>query len=328
MADIRLFDGTNRDYDAVVEVSNTVWPDLPETVAEVKHQDQSRDRKYMFERLVAEDGGRVIATGVYGESSWSHVPGKYFIFVQVRPDCERRGVGTVMYERIVAELAKRDPKTYIGETREDKPHGMRFLTKRGFKQNMRYPASQLDLGSFDPARFDDVSAGVAKLGVTMVTLAALRSRDPDWMQELYDLHWKIAQDIPSDDPPTRPSFETFRKRFDSPNFDPNGYFIAIHDGRYIGLTYFWIMPANRRKLYTGLTGVIRSHRRKGIATALKVRATEFARQYGASVVETDNEENNPMYSLNLKLGFKPVPAWLEYKRMLKGEVNESPAGEE
>ncbi|MEA3408886.1 MAG: hypothetical protein U9Q95_00905, partial [Candidatus Eisenbacteria bacterium] len=65
---------------------------------------------------------------------------------------------------------------------------------------------------------------------------------------------------------------------------------------------------------TGLTGVVRSHRRKGIATALKVHGFSRAKEHGARWIETDNEEKNPMFELNLRLGFKPTPAWTEYRR--------------
>ena len=40
--------------------------------------------------------------------------------------------------------------------------------------------------------------------------------------------------------------------------------------------------------------------------------------YGATIVETDNEENNPMFDLNMRLGFRPVPAWTEYRRPFEG----------
>ena len=59
-----------------------------------------------------------------------------------------------------------------------------------------------------------------------------------------------------------------------------------------------------------------SYRRRGIATALKLRSIEFAKAYGAKELKTDNEENNPMYQLNLSLGFRPKPAFLSYKKSL------------
>ena len=65
-------------------------------------------------------------------------------------------------------------------------------------------------------------------------------------------------------------------------------------------------------LHTGFTGVKRSWRRKGVATALKARAIAFARDYHTETILADNEENNPMYLLNLQLGFEPTWVWCNY----------------
>ena len=35
---------------------------------------------------------------------------------------------------------------------------------------------------------------------------------------------------------------------------------------------------------------------------------------GVTEVSTDNEENNPMYKINVALGFKPVPFSLDYSK--------------
>ena len=36
-------------------------------------------------------------------------------------------------------------------------------------------------------------------------------------------------------------------------------------------------------------------------------------QLEAETIVTSHEENNPMYTLNLKLGFEPKPAWISYQ---------------
>jgi hypothetical protein len=67
-------------------------------------------------------------------------------------------------------------------------------------------------------------------------------------------------------------------------------------------------------LFAGITGVIRSHRRRRIATALKLCSIRYAQENGFTTIYTDNEENNPMFQLNLELGFKPLPAWTFYEK--------------
>ena len=63
--------------------------------------------------------------------------------------------------------------------------------------------------------------------------------------------------------------------------------------------------------------MLKNYRRKGLATALKIKAIERLRENGITEVRTDNEENNPMYKINVALGFKPAPFSLEYIKKIK-----------
>ena len=63
-------------------------------------------------------------------------------------------------------------------------------------------------------------------------------------------------------------------------------------------------------------GVLKDFRRKGIATALKIKAIEKLIEKGVTEIRTDNEENNPMYKINVALGFEPVPFSLEYMKKI------------
>jgi mycothiol synthase len=314
---IRPFNNSDDDYRAAVDISNANWPDELSAPESWQHRDRHRNPNFLFRRVVGEVDGKVVAAAVYGESDWAHVPGKYFVSIEVHPDYQRRGYGTAMYDHVVEALADRDPLFLVSDTREDKPEYIRFLTKRGYEETMRYPVSHLNPQNFDFERFAKVEQRVKADGIEIVNVPDLPARDPDWQRHWFQLEGDCWMDVPLPEPPTRGSFEEFASRFDSPNYDANAHFIAIDDGRYVGLTGMWVSSVERHKLYTGLTGVLRSHRRRGIATALKVNGIRYARDYGATIVETDNEENNPMFALNLELGFVARPAWLSFRKVLR-----------
>jgi len=321
MFTIRPFEQRDSEYEAVVSVENAVWPDYPGTIEEWKHKDNSRDPRYLFQRLVVEVDGKIVAHGIYCEPWWSIKPGKYYINVSVRPDHQRHGIGTAFYNHVMDILSEHDPVKLMSDTREDKADAVRFLTKRGFKQIMREPVSHLDVVTFDPSRFPGIPTKMDDLGIRIQSLTEIQAVDSDWKRRLWDLEWKLLQDVPSPDPFTQRTFENYEKQvLGSPGFNADAQFIATDAGQWVGLSALWKAQAEPEKLYTGLTGVVRSHRRKGIATALKLRAINFAKGYSARVIETDNEENNPMYYLNMKLGFRPRPAWLEFEKKIKETV--------
>ena len=57
-----------------------------------------------------------------------------------------------------------------------------------------------------------------------------------------------------------------------------------------------------------------NYRRQGIATALKIYAFKKLLKIGIKQIRTDNEENNPMYLINVSLGFTPEPYCYDYQK--------------
>lgn len=315
---IRPFRNHDEDYGAVVAIENAIAPDTPASVAAWKHWDRTRDPQYLFRRHVAEIDGSIVAAVSYGHTAWMHQPGKYFVRIAVAPPFQRRGIGSALYDFAVHEkLGPRQPKKLVSFTREDRRHGIRFLQKRGFRQVMRTPVSRLDTAAFDHGNFESKVQRVLDSGICIKTLRHLQEEDPQWKRKVYELEWQCLQDVPSTDPFTKRSFEQFQKStLGSPNLLPDAWFVAVDGDQYVGLSVLWRNLATDELLETGLTGVVRTHRRRGIATALKVQAIRYAQAHGNATIETDNEENNPMFQLNLQLGFVPQPAYLDFEKKL------------
>ena len=314
---VRPFEASGATYQALADLRNAVWPGDEHSAAELRHWDCSRDPQYLLHREVAMVQGKVVGEVFYGETNWSYRPGKFFIRGGVHPDWRRRGIGAALYDHAWSQLLPHDPVLIVTLSREDQEEALGFLSRRQFSVVQRNPTSRLLVGDFDWTKFDPIPRQVSSQGIQIRSLAELMESDPDWQQHYYDLDWEILQDLPTMDRLTRPALDVFVKRFfDSPAFDPAATFIALDGERWVGMSVLWLALGDPHLLETGLTGVLRSHRRRKIATALKVCAVRFARDHNYREIETDNEENNAMYQINLQLGFRPRPAWLELQKRL------------
>jgi len=331
MFKIRPFEATDAEYTRVVEIHNACWPDDPNTVENMKHSDKMRNPKYLHQRWMielADTSGKVIGECWAAESAWSYEAGKYNVGFRVDPEFAHLefspdGVADTYMAFLMDFLNQREPapKKLTDYVREDKSDRIQYYEAQGFKSVMREQESELDLTAFDPTPFQGATEKAKSHGIIVYGLAELKEMHEDWQNRLYDLEMKVLADVPSPSEFTPQPIEEWAKVFTYPDFLEEGWYIAVdhEDGdKYVGITNIWNNKPNPEKLYTGLTGTRRESRRKGIATALKLRALAFAKERGAKRLVTENEENNPMYQINVRLGFKAIPAWLAFQKEIKG----------
>lgn len=320
MFTLRPFMKTDEEFEAITGILNAIWPDERRVLEELKHRDQNWDDQYYRVQLVAEVDGKIVAAGGWGEVSWSHRPGKYYFAADVHPEYDEVGIEAAIYQRMIDDVYQRSPTPimFTSGVREDMDKRIRFLEAHGYQFAMRWPGSRLNLAEFDSTRFEEKARQVAESGIMIRSISEQMKHDPDWQRNVYELDWECTQDEPMPDTPTKLPFERYVKlAYEAPSFLPDGLFVALDGDRYVGMTEVEKDLADPEKLETGFTAVARSHRRRGIATALKLRALAFAKEYGAKSIDTGNEENNPMFQINLRMGFKPKPAWMAYEKKLK-----------
>lgn len=321
--EIKPLEFTDAEYEAIVGLHNAAFPNNPSSVDVWKADNENRDPKYFYQRLTASIDGEIVGTGSYEEPSWAFVEGKYFIRVVVHPVHRRQGIGTKLYAYIEDALISRKPTLLTASTDQDQMEGIRFLEKRGFERNIYEPKSRLNVERFDIVRFSDVLERIETTGVEVFSGTELLAQDPNFWQKIYDFDTVATQDLPLPTPYTMSEFETFVKETSDERrgFVPDYWMVAVAPsqdgvGDYVGRSTLWLDTTNPHKVYNGLTGVLRDFRRKGLATALKAKVIEAARQNGVTVAETQNEEHNPMLQLNLALGFEIVNAYLGYEKRL------------
>ncbi|MCB0131190.1 MAG: GNAT family N-acetyltransferase [Caldilineaceae bacterium] len=327
MYTIRPFVGTDAEYTRLAEIANIIDPDEPVTPAEMRHYDQTRNSAYLYTRTVcvlsaaagSDEAGRIVGHSVVYVPYWAYVPGKYCVQIGVDPAYERQGIGTALYDHALTQLAGQTPPPAQLEatTRSDCPQGMHFLETRGFTQVMRWWHSVLDLSTFDPTPFADLRARLKAQGMKFCTAADLREWDPAWQQHIYELDREAFLDEPQPSPPTPISFDEYEKLvFNNPNFRAERFFLVVDGDQVVAMNELPINPADPSTIYTGFTGVKRSHRRRGLALALKVFGLEYLQSQEIRMVHSGNEESNPMYQINLRLGFQPTVARLAYNKKL------------
>jgi GNAT superfamily N-acetyltransferase len=318
---IRDFAPSDAEYAAIVAIDTACFPEYPGAVEEWRHGDAVRPPRIRFRRLVAERDGTIIGFGSHGQFEGMYHPQKFSFSVVVHPDAQGRGVGRALYGELLGALAPFDPISLRAYLREDNARGMAFAAGRGFVEDSRSWESRLDVAGFDPAPFAGAERRAVAAGVTFATMAELQARDPDHRRKLYELDVEATRDEPHPEPPTTPSRESYDGWvFDSPDYLPEGNFIALDGDRYVGMSTLKRSQASPDTLYVGFTGVLREYRGKGIAMALKLKAIAFARQRGAAAIRTWNDSlNRPMLRINEALGFAKQPAWVSLVKRLRDE---------
>ena len=209
-----------------------------------------------------------------------------------------------------------NPSVLLTRGREDWPEVL-FYLRQGFVEEDRMWASTLDVFNFDPAPFLPQTSRALSSGISIRSLAERPYQDGDYRRRHYELLCQLLQDVPAAEPFVPWAFDLWVKRtFESPNFLPEGYFIAIDGEREVGISQLWA-SSRPQTLQTGLTGVLKEYRRRGIALLLKLRAAQFAKEKGFRFIRTNNHlANRPMLSINEAMGFVKEPAYVHLRKDL------------
>ncbi|MBN1965664.1 MAG: GNAT family N-acetyltransferase [Anaerolineae bacterium] len=318
---LRPFDYSDADYEIALAINAAVFNEPPDPLAVWRHDDETHDQTYAFYRdLVLRDGAVIAYVETY-QNQYAFHPQKYECRIFVHPAHDAPDVRPFVLDYTLDRLRDRDLIALTSGMLDDKPEAMRFFEEYGFVRVAEEKLSRLDVMRFDPAAHAETLARVRAGGIEIVTLRALQARDPGWQRKLYDLDVTVNRDIPSTGEKHYRTFEEWLTwRLDSPTCDPEGWFVALAGDHYVGQSQGNINRAGDVvQFITGVTSTRREYRRRGIATALKLHVIAYARAQGAHEIFTTNDSQNPMYRLNLALGFAPLPSWVRVEKSLVGE---------
>ncbi len=147
-------------------------------------------------------------------------------------------------------------------------------------------------------------------GVVLTTMAALGDTE-EHRHALWALNRECAADIPG-----RGGFPTYDEyvedRLAVPDYRPDGVVVALDGERWVGLSATSLRTDAElgagRYAFNEMTGVLRSHRRHGLGTAMKLHGIRFVRARRYRTLRTlHHPANTAAIAMNLRLGFTKPP---------------------
>lgn len=282
------------DFGGYVDVWNAITPREPLS-AEIVRRRWERQPERLY--LVAESGGRIIGNGMVGPSD---SPDRTFIAVRVLPEWRRRGFGSALYDRCEQHARALQPRSLSGHVSEAEPESLRFAERRGYREAGR----QVEL--VRRLRGDE-RAPAPLPGVEIVELT------DDLRESAYEVTHQAWADMPLPEPTPAPAWDDWvREEFDGPIA-----FAAMEEGRLVGYAAL-LSRARPDLLEHGLTACLRTHRGRGIGTALKRTQIAWAAANGyRELITFTQDRNDTMQAVNRKLGYIGQPAWLTMRRELR-----------
>lgn len=320
---VRPFRSSEQEYEALAALLLAASPGgRPQSGEELEREDREWPTDSPFVRVAAISADEeMVAVATCYEAYWQESPFTAHVQFDMHPDHRQVQLLLALFEAVQGVLARHKGRfrRLVCRAKEDDGDRVGFLLRNGFRVAMRSPSSTLRVAAFDKSVWAEAYDRLVQERIRLVTLSQFRREELDWKRRLRDLRWQIVQDVPSTEPFSKPTVAEFEEMvLGDPALVEEAFYIALgDDGALVGMSNLWRNDPEGRRLDAGLTGVIRSHRRRGIATALKLRTIEFAQANGAETIETSNEEDSPMLALNFKLGFDSNPAWVDFVRELQ-----------
>jgi GNAT superfamily N-acetyltransferase len=298
------------DYDALAQIQNAVEPDEPMSVESLRHMIESFRGTANPHQLVVEDrrSGELVGSAAVFRMPFDGEPGQLWIVGSVLPNRRREGIGTHLFESVLAEARRRGATRLQCHVRENSADGQVFLAKRGFVERRRIWRSSLEVARADTSPLPSLVRAITSEGVEFTTLAKEGATQPDVLRRVHDLDTVTGRDVPRGGTYNPLPFEQFRQFFlEGENFLPDAWFLAKVGDQYVGVSSGAREPAQPEVLQQNYTGTRPEFRRKKIALALKLMLIDFAKQNDYARIETSNDSLNvPMWTINRALGFRKV----------------------
>jgi RimJ/RimL family protein N-acetyltransferase len=307
--------GVAGDDAAIVEIYTRQEADsVPLTIARYRAGQAEKVADSDGEPWVAVETGRVVGVGGLAPAWWTGQPGSYAVQVRIDQSHWRRGIGTRLYGLLRSRLIARDATRLVSWVRVDAANGRRFAARHGFRETGRVVEEyRLHVPEANTEAYDGLEEGLRRGGLRIASLAELGTDDEEFLRALQRL-WAASRDEPPNPGRLRDSFPAWRREvLHAPGYSPETHWVALDGEHPVGTTFLKQLSEDAAE--NDYTGVASTHRGRGIAPALKLRAVAWARQHGVSWFYASSEIGNTrMIAINSRLGYEPGVQRLEVAR--------------
>jgi RNA polymerase sigma factor (sigma-70 family) len=273
------------------------------------------DSKYLRRQYVAVDRRRIVGYGAIEQSVY--LP-RYRLFLVASPARLREGVGDLLLDQLLKDLEDAKAVTVTCQELSTNAHVISFLKNRGFVQVNTQIDSRLSLAE---AEINENS--LRSIGITISTLAQERATDQRHAEKLHQLSVSLAEQSRDLDfkPPSYNEREALMW-LKMPYVLPDGYFIAKHKDRYVGVVDVNLHDSLPGGVSLSGPGVLTEYRRRGIGTTLLSQAITFAKAGGYKVVRSFNRTTDQsLLRLLRKMKFETELEIVTLEKCLRPVVN-------
>lgn len=226
---------------------------------------------------------------------------KFRLFLGVAEAHRGQGVASHLYQTLLDQAQKLGTEAFRTRVRLPQEPGLfAFWKQRGFREDHRMAHLERDI------TLQDRELPVPD-NLPIVTLTEELRRNPTCAEEIVALENLCYADTPyyAGDPFVPATVEQFKQVRADPLILPDGFFLAVREGQYVGLSYVAKDPEDPKRLVQRYTGVHPSYRRQGVALVLKHAVLRYASLQGYKRTKTTTASPG-MLALNLRLGYVPV----------------------
>ena len=264
-------------------------------------------------RIATIDSGVIVGWSILDRTENAPID-RAFASLIVHPAHRRHGIGEVLLSDIASFCRTVGITNLKSQVKDNQPGWLAWAESKGFAIERHSFRSSVKLAEFDFKPFENSITQLVNEGITFTTLANIGDSEANG-RRYYEADSKAAIDVPGED--SIETWEEFRhENFNDEGYLPQGAHVAMHEQQIVAVAHAWL-DKDHNRMVNAMTGVIPEYRGRGIATALKVKTIEYAKDLGVSEILTQNDsENAQILAVNNKLGYKRWPGAYQLKASL------------